>query len=118
MPCGERLVRSIDQPQVYDLDPWPCDPLRDSFHVSAQPSFQTFELRPVGVQANAKNANLDRLVCEVKRHGERKSRLGHMPNVRASVELSQHVREGQVQTKAELVFCNAKNHTNRICRDL
>ena len=57
MPRVERLLGRIDQPEVDDLDTVPRELLLDDAEVSLEPFLQPVELRPVGVEADAKQSD-------------------------------------------------------------
>ena len=57
MPRVERLLGRIDQPEVDDLDTLPRELLLDDTEVSLEPFLEPDELRPVGVEADAKQSD-------------------------------------------------------------
>jgi len=59
----QRLGRRINQPQVNDIDPRPLEPSTDEAHIIFQARFESFELRPVGIQTDAEETDTKRSYC-------------------------------------------------------
>ena len=57
-----RLFGVVDQAQVDQFDAGPLDALGDLGEIALQPLVQPLELGPVGVQANAKQANAHTII--------------------------------------------------------
>jgi hypothetical protein len=62
MSSFERIGRRINQTEIHHLDPGAFEPVADDANITFEPLFQSFELRPIGVQANAKKPDTERSV--------------------------------------------------------